>query len=269
MTLAIQTILLLNLLLTSFYSQGATNEPSSTPPLNNIDTAQSNPLTPQDKIKIQLQLLTPTIQIKSINATAISNLYYVKILGGQRFFASADGQHLIIKDQLLNIASGQPINLTMSAQQKEILDDMKTINKTEAITYLAQGKTKAYIYVFTDADCPACSKIHADITNLNQNGIEIRFLGFPREGLNTKGHKKLRNAWCAKDRPLALTQLAQGKTIPEATCEKDPIAKQYQVGLEVGVSGTPFLVLEDGRTFAGYKSANWLIQIVTNKMLPE
>ena len=48
-----------------------------------------------------------------------------------------------------------------------------------------------------------------------------------------------------------MDQLKAMKPIANATCD-NPVAKQFQMGIEVGVSGTPALFLADGRLLPGY-----------------
>lgn len=88
-------------------------------------------------------------------------------------------------------------------------------------------------------------------------GIAVRYLAFPRTGLNTETHIKMVSTWCADDPNVMFTSAARGGEVPAASCE-DPVAAQYQLGREVGVTGTPALVLEDGTILPGYVPADTL-----------
>ena len=60
------------------------------------------------------------------------------------------------------------------------------------------------------------------------------------------------SVWCADDPVRALDQIKEGKTIPEKTCA-DPVLKQFELGKELGVEGTPTLFTSDGKLLRGYR----------------
>jgi thiol:disulfide interchange protein DsbC len=125
----------------------------------------------------------------------------------------------------------------------------------------AQGNRKAVITVFTDVDCSYCRKLHLEVPRMNQMGVEVRYLAYPRGGLDSPGYAKLVTAWCSTDRPAALTRMKRGEQIPAKTCD-NPVARQYELGRLAGLTGTPAIVLEDGRMLAGYVSAEELGEVL-------
>ena len=40
--------------------------------------------------------------------------------------------------------------------------------------------------MFTDVDCGYCRKLHSEITNYLENGIQVNYLAYPSEGLESK-----------------------------------------------------------------------------------
>lgn len=63
-------------------------------------------------------------------------------------------------------------------------------------------------------------------------------------------------AWCATDSGAALNQLMAGETLENdgSECEKI-IQKQYMLGHQMNISGTPAIVLDDGKVIPGYQPA--------------
>ncbi|NNC55525.1 MAG: DsbC family protein, partial [Pseudomonadales bacterium] len=116
------------------------------------------------------------------------------------------------------------------------------------------------IYVFTDVDCYYCQKLHREVGQLNDLGVEVRYLAYPRAGVNSPVHKKLASAWCAKDPRDALTKLKAGEDIPENECAKNPIASQFHLGNRLGVSGTPAIFSESGKQLGGYVPADGIAE---------
>ncbi len=60
---------------------------------------------------------------------------------------------------------------------------------------------------------------------------------------------------CAADRNSALTKAKSGKDVKSDACETELVAKGWNVGRSVGVSGTPAILTESGYLIAGYLPA--------------
>ena len=58
----------------------------------------------------------------------------------------------------------------------------------------------------------------------------------------------------ANDLNDAINKLKRGESIPAKSC-KNPIAREYKLGQQIGVTGTPTIVLEDGELEPGYAPA--------------
>ena len=51
--------------------------------------------------------------------------------------------------------------------------------------------------------------------------------------------------------------MKRGEELPPKTCD-NPVAHEYELGHLAGLTGTPAIVLEDGRMLGGYVSADQL-----------
>ena len=129
------------------------------------------------------------------------------------------------------------------------------------IVFPAVGEARGYIQVFTDVDCGYCRKLHNEMAQINELGIEVRYLAYPRAGVDSDTHDKMVSAWCAKDRQSAITQLKAGASVPTKTCQ-NAISDHYGLGQQLGISGTPAIVLADGRLLPGYLPAERLAAAV-------
>lgn len=69
------------------------------------------------------------------------------------------------------------------------------------------------------------------------------------------------SAWCADDPQAALTKAKLGEEIPPRNCD-NPVARHFILGNELGVTGTPAVILEDGRLIPGYLSAKDLAALL-------
>src|SRR5690606_23915808 len=188
---------------------------------------------------------------------------------GQTIYVSRDAKYLIPGD--LYQADGEGIvNLGDERRNDIRRDKIAALDEKDMIVYEAEGERKATVTVFTDVDCPYCRKLHGEVAELNQMGIAVRYLAFPRTGLNTETHHKMISTWCNDNPKAMMTAAKRGADVPAADCAmKEQIEQQYRLGREVGVTGTPALVLEDGTMLPGYVPAATLGPALLNKEAAE
>lgn len=86
----------------------------------------------------------------------------------------------------------------------------------------------------------------------NALGITVRYLAFPRQGLESQAEQDMKSIWCAKDKAKAFDDAMAGKGVKAATCDVN-IADHYALGVQFGVSGTPAIVLSNGYVVPGYQ----------------
>ena len=139
------------------------------------------------------------------------------------------------------------------------LAKLASVPREDMIIFAPEGETKATVTVFTDVTCFYCQKFHLEVPALNKQGVEVRYLAWPREGVGSKGYRLAETAWCAENRQDTLTRLKAKQNVPEKICEKNPVAAQIRLGQELGVTGTPALLLQDGTLIPGYQPANQLL----------
>ena len=151
------------------------------------------------------------------------------------------------------------MNLAEAKRETVRKDLMAAVDSKDAWVFKPAGKTKAVVSVFTDVDCGYCRKLHAEVPRLNELGVEVRYLAYPRAGIGSASYNTIVSAWCADDRGTALTDAKAGKTIAAKTCV-NPVAEQFQLGQEVGVTGTPAIVTDSGKLLPGYMPADVLAQ---------
>lgn len=212
-------------------------------------------------IESRLHQARPDIQFTNIKPAPIPGLYQAEIANGPTLYVTPEGDKFIA-GELFNIETSGFVKWedpALVAERKTLLAD---INPKDSIIFKPKGKTKAVVYVFTDADCGYCRKLHNQLTSYNDDegkqkpgyldlGIEIRYLAYPRAGVPSESADKLITAWCAKDKQKTLTQLKQDIPVSNKTCT-NPIAAEYALGGKVGVHGTPALWFPDGTIQPGY-----------------
>ncbi len=187
----------------------------------------------------------------SIQQSVIPNLYQV-MYGTEVVYISADGKYFLAGDLIDMETRENMSDVAKESVRKEILD--KQDNKP--VVFKAKDE-KHVLTVFTDIDCPYCAKLHREVPALNEKGITIEYLMFPRAGIKSQSFKTAVSMWCADDNKQAMTDAKERKPIESKTCD-NPIEAQYNLGGEVGVTGTPALITSTGKLIPGYMPADRL-----------
>ncbi|HET8848472.1 MAG TPA: thioredoxin fold domain-containing protein [Marinobacter sp.] len=212
----------------------------------------------EDRIAQRLSEAVPGLQVHSVKASEASGLYEVQSNNGETIYATEDGTYLLTGD-LLKLTDTGIANVTEASRAESRRERMVEYGDEGVITYPADGEEKAVVSVFTDIDCPYCRKLHDEVPQLNDYGITVNYYAFPRSGPNTPSFTKYVSVWCADDQQAAMDAAKAGKTVAQKTCD-NPVEAQYRLGGQVGVTGTPAILLEDGNMVRGYVPAKNLAE---------
>jgi thiol:disulfide interchange protein DsbC len=210
-----------------------------------------------ERILKNLKQARGDLEFSEVKLSPISGLYEVRVVGGPTLYVTEDSNFFVAGD-LFRIKSGQFVNIQEQARAKERAQLMAGIDQKDQIVFSPKGEPKAYVNVFTDVDCGYCQKLHQEMDKINDLGIEVRYLAYPRAGANSASADKLATAWCADDPQATMTKLKNREPVPVKVCENNPVAEHYRLGGLVGVSGTPNMVTPDGEIIGGYLPAEQL-----------
>lgn len=211
---------------------------------------------PESTIRSALHTLQPTLTIEGVAPSPVSGLYEVKLPNGERLYASPDGQY-IVQGSLYQVTGQKVVNLTDQARAEVIVQQLAQVPQTQKVVFPAQGKAKTFVTVFTDTDCPYCQRLHEEVPELNKLGVEVRYMAFPRQGMNSAGARTLESIWCSDNPQQAMTTAKSSGSVPNKQCA-NPVAEQFDLGQRLGVQGTPAIFLENGTMIPGYQSADRL-----------
>jgi thiol:disulfide interchange protein DsbC len=208
----------------------------------------------------RLAVLRPSIKVQRVVPTPSPGIVGLELAGGQMLYGTADGKFLFAGD-MYDLTGADLVDVAEA--DRKILRHalLETVDPATLLVFKAKGQRKAWIDVFTDVDCGYCQKLHLEVPQLNAMGIEVRYLAYPRAGLESESYHRIVSAWCAKNPQDALTRVKRGETIPDAECD-NPIAMHYALAHEMGLNGTPAIILEDGTMLPGYMPAAELAKAV-------
>jgi len=208
------------------------------------------------EVKENLTKSLPGLKIATVEESEIKGLYRVVSENSEILFANEDASYFL-SGQMFTMDKGRVVNLTEQRKGKDRAARLAAISDKDKIVYPAKGSQKASITVFTDIDCGYCRKLHQEIPEMNELGIQVSYVAYPRAGVGSPSYDKIVSAWCSDDPLQAMTDAKAGKSIPAKTCD-NPVAEQYQLGMDLGVTGTPAILLEDGTLVPGYIPARQL-----------
>ena len=185
---------------------------------------------------------------EELRASPIPGIYELA-RGTEIAYVSDDGKFAIAGD-LYDMGSNA--NLTEKTRRGERMKLLNGVPESQMVVFSPKDP-KYTVSVFTDVDCTYCRKLHSQMAEYNRLGIKVRYLFFPRSGPDTESWARAEAVWCASNRGEAMTRAKRGEELSKPkSCSNTPVAREYQLGEDVGVHGTPAIVLENGEMLPGY-----------------
>lgn len=200
-----------------------------------------------DAVQAKVLELFPMIEAENVFPGPVDGWYTIS-QGAVVAYVSEDARYLMQGD-LIDLE--KQVNLTdvsRNATRREILS---AYPEEQMIVFTPEEK-KYSISVFTDIDCTFCRRLHNQMDEYLDKGIEVRYLLYPRNGPASPAWAKAEQVWCADDRNEALTAAKNDEDFETHSCNPEEISTHYTMGQDIGLTGTPALVFEDGTLVSGY-----------------
>lgn len=212
----------------------------------------------EKQLREALAEMAPNLPITSISESVLPGVYEV-ISNAQVYYLSPNGRYLVegsIIDlqQQVNVSEQRRGSLQL-ALIEEMPEEQMIVFNNEA------GDADRWITVFTDTDCGYCQRLHQEIDEITDADIRVRYLMFPRAGIESHSSAELQSVWCADDQQEAMTIAKSGGTVAPATCD-NPIQSHMDLARQVELRGTPLIYLDSGTKIPGYRPAAELIDMI-------
>ena len=195
----------------------------------------------------------PQYEIETAELHESAGLYVVTLKGAPTLHVTQDGKYFVAGD-LYRLDNDSLVNESELAKLKLI----ESTPESEMIVFKAPNES-SHITVFTDVDCVYCRMLHKEVKKLNDAGVTVRYMAYPRSGIGSGSYRKMVSIWCSSDPKEWLTKGKLGSNIPDNKCV-NPVADQFNLGNAVGVRGTPTIVSADGQILPGYLPAEELVE---------
>jgi thiol:disulfide interchange protein DsbC len=199
------------------------------------------------KVRATVSDMFSGIDAEDIFASEVDGWYTIR-RGAIVAYISADGRYLLQGD-LIDLENS--VNLSEESRNGSRIKTLAGVSNEQLIVFTPEH-VRHSISVFTDIDCSFCRRLHSQIDEYLAEGIEVRYFLYPRSGPATPSWSKAEDVWCADDRNSAITLAKLDQTFPKHACDASIINTHYAMGQDVGLRGTPAIVLEDGTLFSGY-----------------
>lgn len=167
------------------------------------------------------------------------------VISDQGVFYAEEGGEYLLQGNIYKLSDKGISNIS-----NNVLMDKLNALTSEMIVYPAKNE-KHVVTVFMDITCHYCHLLHQQIKEYNDLGITVRYLAFPRGGVETKTANQMEAIFTAKDPAFALNEAENGN-LPKELKTPNIVKKHYNLGIQFGVNGTPTIVTSKGEIIGGY-----------------
>lgn len=207
----------------------------------------------ESAVRGAIETLVPNAKIDSIAESVVPGIFEVTI-EGRVVYVTAEGRYLI-QGSIFDIPNR--VDITEASRSKVRREALAQVTTGRIV--FAPPNPKYRLTVFTDIDCGYCRKMHEHITEYNSAGISIEYMFFPRAGIGSDSYQKAVSVYCSTNQQKAMTDAKAGVALDRKECD-NPIASQYTLSQQIGVTGTPAVFTEDGTQLGGYMPPDQLLQ---------
>lgn len=194
-----------------------------------------------------------------------------------------DGRYIIpdISNPIIDLEKRSSVQQQITEKQSEYLEPIRAqvfeSLKPLVKTYTPKAEIKHSITVFSEPGCIFCRKMHLELEEYLEAGIEVSYALFVPEFSRNPMYLYL-PYWINKD-SKEISDIAYGykdsgeshglndlSDIEFSEQEKKKamrdIVEMRELATKANVRGTPFILLESGKSISGYKPAQEMIKLL-------
>jgi thiol:disulfide interchange protein DsbC len=229
-----------------------------------MDCQKCHTLTNQEMKEILKDLKAPDAEILKVQLSPVRGLWEIAInnKGKPGLFYVDFSKKFIVSGSIIEVKTGK--NKTRERATKLQEDRRVDFSKIPLNRALVMGDAASFkkVAVFTDPDCNFCEKLHKEMQKVLQEKKDIAFyiLLFPLAS-HKDAYWKSKSIVCS--RSLKMLEEAYARMdIPKRECDNNDLDANIKIAGALGITGTPTLVLPDGRIHFGMMPAKELIEFI-------
>lgn len=220
--------------------------PAASPPTATAPARETVSAAKLAEVQTTLETRFKGAPIKGLRTSVFSGLFEAMVGDDLIYFDEKLG-HFIVGNL---IEAATMTNKTEERTAELTAIDVKQLPLGDAIK-VVRGKGERVMYVFTDVDCPFCTRLEETLQTTDN--VTIYNFMFPIDSLHPAARNKQKAIWCAKDRNAAWQNAVLLKKFDAAAKGEcaNPVDATVALGQKLGVRATPSFFLADGRMVAG------------------
>ncbi len=239
------------------------------------DCAKCHSLEQKEAEQILLQMKATDTKVTGIKMSPVRGLWEVSTdKGGRRdilyvgFSKKQVMQGTITDLDAANGSGQQKAPENKPAESKKPADaryiETAKIPLGDALV-LGDSNAVQKVIVFTDPDCPYCAMIHSELKKVVVEKSDIVFYLklMPLTKMHPDAYWKAKSIACSRSM-LLLEENFEKKPIPRPSCESPVIDENIKLGVEIGITGTPTLIMPDGFVVLGGGNARVIRDLVSS-----
>ena len=198
-------------------------------------------------------------EVLSVTPAEVPGLYQVAMKMKGRvvpIYLDASGSYLFTGN-IIRLKDRK--NLTEAHYQQLNPVDISSIPLDDGLT-LGNPDAAQQILVFTDPHCPYCTKLHKVLHEAVKENPDLAF-HTKLIPLKKSSRKISKTIICNKSMEQ-LEMAFSGQSLPEADCETSVIEENLKIAQQLGIRGTPTLILPNGKISPGYRSLKELLTLI-------
>jgi len=207
--------------------------------------------------------------VKDLKLSPIKGLYEVTIQHDNRqaVIYLDFGKKLVAPGPVFDIAAKR--SLTPPPVELPKILSKAELDKIPVADSIVMGNPvgKKRMFVFTDPDCPFCSRLHAELKKLvaMEPDLAIYIKMFPLK-MHPGAYDKARVILGSKSLEV-LDKAFAGEKLPAPGDKdgKEPVDETIKLGESLGINGTPAIVMPDGELISGARNAEALRELLKDK----
>lgn len=230
------------------------------------DCQKCHTLDTKEVQQILTKIKTPDVKVLDIKISAVKGLWEVTVedKGTKGIMYVGFSKKYIMSGPIFEVETA--LNKTQETmndinQKSERYVDFSKISLDKALV-MGSKDAEHKVVVFTDPDCPFCGKLHDELKKIISEKKDIAFyIKLMPLSFHPDAHWKSQSIICSNSLKM-LEDNFENKPVPKPECKTDEVDANIKLGEELGITGTPTLIMPDGFVILGARDAKIIIETV-------
>lgn len=206
-------------------------------------------------------------EVKQVKLAAVPGLFELILenKGKQATVYMDFGKKYLLTGPVFDIATKKQVGVSSNQHMKPATVKADAIPAENSIV-MGNPEGKRKLFVFTDPECPYCTRLHHELVKLMymEPDLAIYVKMFPLK-MHPKAYDKARVILSAENPQYLLDKAFAGEELPPPTAKDSskPVDDSIKLAESLGISATPTLVLPDGRIMPGFREAGEIKKLLS------